>query len=82
MSFIPIFLCGRQVSDQPVSNDAICLHECEAAETSKIYNILVNAEPVDALCMIVHRAAAEARGRQPCERLMDLIPRHLFKIPI
>jgi GTP-binding protein LepA len=45
-------------------------------------NILVNADPVDALSMIVHRVAAEARGRQLCERLKDLIPRHLFKIPI
>jgi GTP-binding protein LepA len=45
-------------------------------------SILVNAEPVDALGMIVHRNAAEARGRQLCERLKDLIPRHLFKIPI
>jgi GTP-binding protein LepA len=44
--------------------------------------ILVNSEPVDALSMIVHRAAAEARGRHMCERLKDLIPRHLFKIPI
>src|SRR5688500_6549153 len=34
------------------------------------------------LSMIVHRAAAEARGRHMCERLKDLIPRHLFKIPI
>ena len=45
-------------------------------------NILVNNEPVDALSMIVHRANAEARGRGMAERLKDLIPRHLFKIPI
>jgi len=45
-------------------------------------SILVNGEPVDALSMIVHGANAEARGRGMCERLKDLIPRHLFKIPI
>ncbi|MCL6251849.1 translation elongation factor 4 [Altererythrobacter sp. KTW20L] len=45
-------------------------------------NILVNNEPVDALSMIVHRNVAEERGRGMCERLKDLIPRHLFKIPI
>jgi GTP-binding protein LepA len=45
-------------------------------------SILVNGDPVDALSMIVHRGTAEARGRGMCERLKDLIPRHLFKIPI
>jgi GTP-binding protein LepA len=45
-------------------------------------SILINSEPVDALSMIVHRANADARGRGMCERLKDLIPRHLFKIPI
>ena len=44
--------------------------------------VLVNAEPVDALAMIVHRGRSEQRGRVMCEKLKDLIPRHLFKIPI
>jgi GTP-binding protein LepA len=45
-------------------------------------NILVNGEPVDALSFMAHRSQSEARGRQICARLKDLIPRHLFKIPI
>ncbi|AZN70115.1 elongation factor 4 [Georhizobium profundi] len=44
--------------------------------------ILVNSEPVDALSMMVHRSAAERRGREMCEKLKDLIPKHMFKIPI
>ena len=44
--------------------------------------ILINEEPIDALAFLSHRSDAESRGRQICERLKDLIPRHLFKIPI
>jgi len=45
-------------------------------------SILVNAEPVDALSIIVHRSRAESRGRVMCEKLKDLIPQHMFVIPI
>ena len=45
-------------------------------------SILVNAEPVDALSMLVHRDRAEQRGRGMCEKMKDLIPQHLFVIPI
>jgi len=50
-------------------------------DLSKI-SILVNAEQVDALAFIAHRTHAEARGRQVCEKLKDLITRQLFKIAI
>jgi GTP-binding protein LepA len=45
-------------------------------------SILVNAEPVDALSMLVHRTRAESRGRAMCEKLRELIPQHMFQIPI
>jgi GTP-binding protein LepA len=53
-------------------------HEGDLVKVS----ILVNAEPVDALALIVHRAHSETRGRALCQRLKDLIPRQLFKVAI
>ena len=45
-------------------------------------NILVNSEPVDALAMMIHKDFAQTMGREVCEKLKDLIPRHNFMIPI
>ena len=57
------------------------LDEYVEGDLAKV-SILVNAEPVDALSMIVHRSQSETRGRLICSRLKDLIPRQLFKIPV
>ena len=43
---------------------------------------MVNSEPVDALAMIIHKDFAQKTGRQVCEKLKDLIPRHNFMIPV
>lgn len=53
----------------------------DTADLVKV-QILINEEPVDALAFLCNRTEAEARGRQICGRLKDLIPRHLFKIPL
>lgn len=53
----------------------------EAGDLVKM-QILVNSEPVDALSILVHRSQAERRGRAMCEKLKDLIPQHMFVIPI
>jgi len=45
-------------------------------------NILVNSEPVDALAMMIHKDFAQTTGREVCEKLKDLIPRHNFMIPV
>ena len=57
------------------------IEEYEEGDLVKM-SILVNDDPVDALSMIVNRGRAEGRGRAMCEKLKELIPRHLFKIPI
>jgi GTP-binding protein LepA len=57
------------------------IHEYRAGDLVKL-SMLVNGEPVDALSMLVHRSVAATRGRVMCEKLKELIPKHLFKIPI
>ncbi len=57
------------------------LDEYRDGDLAKV-QIMVNGEPVDALSMILPKQNAELRGRQVCERLKDLIPRQMFKVPI
>jgi GTP-binding protein LepA len=55
------------------------------ARAMVVYDLPLNEvvfEPVDALSMLVHRTRAESRGRSMCEKMKDLIPQHLFVIPI
>ena len=57
------------------------LSNYEEADLAKV-SILINEEPVEALSFIAHKTEVEKRGRSICEKLKDLIPRHMFKIPI
>ena len=57
------------------------LHDYQTGDLARM-DILVNGEIVDALSMIVHRSGAFVRGRSICEKLKELIPRHMFKIPL
>jgi GTP-binding protein LepA len=57
------------------------LEDYRAGDLVKM-SILVNSEPVDALSMLVHRSRAETRGRGMVEKMKELIPPHLFQIPI
>lgn len=57
------------------------IDEYRRSELVKV-QILVNTEPVDALAMILHKGRAESRGREVCARLKDLIPKHMFVIPV
>jgi GTP-binding protein LepA len=57
------------------------LTEFKPADLVKM-QVLVNAEPVDALSMLVHRTRAESRGRAMVEKLKELIPPHMFQVPI
>ncbi len=57
------------------------IDEYIASDLAKVM-ILVNNDPVDALAMVIHKSRSESRGREVCNRLKDLIPRHMFAIPI
>lgn len=57
------------------------LDSYEKSDLAKVA-ILVNGDSVDALAMIIHKSRAETRGREVCNRLKDLIPKHMFAIPI
>ncbi|MGE3244931.1 MAG: translation elongation factor 4 [Beijerinckiaceae bacterium] len=57
------------------------LTDYQAGDLVKM-SILVNAEPVDALSMLVHKTRAESRGRAMVEKLRELIPQHMFQIPV
>ena len=62
-------------------NRLAVFHDSSALALVKL-GILVNSEPVDALAMIIHKDFAQTTGRQVCEKLKDLIPRHNFMIPV
>lgn len=59
-------------------------YELKGYEQSKLVklDILLNGETVDALSMIVPESRAYHRGRAIAEKLKEIIPRHMFEVPI